>query len=91
MTKASRMRLLAILRSLVKLGQSWVELYRESLMDSAQPLSGSSAEAPAWYSNKNSNLVTARWTMGRGKRPRFLSCSLSASHRPLRAIIFSSS
>ena len=55
MTKASRMRLLAILRSLVKLGQSWVELYRESLMDSAQPLSGSSAEAPAWYSNKNSN------------------------------------
>ena len=24
-------------------------------MDSAQPLSGSSAEAPAWYSNKNSN------------------------------------
>ena len=55
MTKASRVRLLAILRSLVKLGQSWVELHRESLMDSAQPLSGSSAEAPAWYSNKNSN------------------------------------
>lgn len=30
MTKASRVRLLAILRSLVKLGWSWVELHRES-------------------------------------------------------------
>ena len=57
MTKASRMRLLAILRSLVKLGQSRVELNctGKVLMDSAQPLSGSSAEAPAWYSNKDSN------------------------------------